>query len=40
MTKAQAHEILSLWKAGAVTYPARTITLALYLTGDLDAHTC
>lgn len=40
MTKAMAHEILSLWKAGARQYPPATITLALYVTGDLDAHTC
>ena len=35
MTKAQAHEILNLWRAGLATYPARTITLALHVTGDL-----
>lgn len=36
MTRAQAIEILTLWKNGAEHYPAATITLALYLTGDLD----
>lgn len=36
MTRAQANEILTLWKHGAL-YPVATINLALYVTGDLDA---
>jgi hypothetical protein len=35
-TRAQANEILSLWKSGAKLYPPHTITLALYVCGDLD----
>ena len=36
MTRAQANEILDLWRAGAAHYPAATITLALYVTGDIE----
>lgn len=35
MTRYQANEILDLWKAGAAHYPQATITLALYMTGDI-----
>lgn len=34
MTRAQAHQILTLWKLGT-WYPSETINLALYATGDL-----
>lgn len=37
MTRAQANEILTLWKTGAQHYPTATITMALYMTGDIDA---
>jgi uncharacterized membrane protein len=36
MSRAKANEILSLWKAGAQAYPESIITLALYVTGDLE----
>lgn len=36
MTRAQAIEILTLWKAGAAIYPPATITMALYATGDIE----
>jgi len=36
MTRAQANEVLTLWKAGAQHYPSSVITLALYLTGDIQ----
>lgn len=36
MTRAQAIEILTLWKAGAKWYPVAVITQALYATGDID----
>lgn len=36
MTRAQANEILHLWKIGAQWYPPKVIQMALYLTGDLD----
>lgn len=36
MTRAQAIEILTLWKAGAKLYPLTTITEALYATGDIE----
>ena len=36
MTRAQANEILTLWRNGAAHYSAATITLALYMTGDLE----
>lgn len=36
MTRAQANEILYLWKVGAEFFPAHVINKALYLTGDLD----
>lgn len=36
MTRAQAVEILTLWKAGANLYPAHVITQALYAAGDID----
>ena len=39
MTRAQAHEILNLWRAGGQIYPAETITRALCATGDIDGHT-
>lgn len=37
MTRAKANEILTLWREGAQHYPASVITMALYVTGDLDA---
>lgn len=36
MTRAEANEILSLWKSGAKSFPWHTITFALWVTGDLD----
>ena len=36
MTRHQAIEILTLWKAGANLYPAHIITQALYATGDIE----
>jgi len=36
MTRAQANEILYLWKVGAHDYPADVISMALYVTGDMD----
>lgn len=36
MTRAQANEILHLWKLGAEDFPQEMITMALYLTGDLE----
>lgn len=36
MSRARAHEILTLWKAGT-HFPIHTINLALVVTGDLDA---
>lgn len=36
MTRYQANEILTLWKAGAQHYPQAVITQALYATGDID----
>jgi hypothetical protein len=36
-TRAQANEILSLWKSGAKLYPPHTIALCLYVTGDLES---
>lgn len=36
MTRAQANEILDLWKLGAKHYPPAIITEALYATGDLE----
>ena len=36
MTRAQAIEILTLWKAGANHYPVAIITQALYATGDIE----
>ena len=36
MTRAQANEVLTLWKNGAQLYPQHVITLALYLTGDIQ----
>lgn len=38
MNKTQAHEILTLWRAGAAHYPLAVINRALYVTGDLDDH--
>jgi len=38
MSLTQAHEILDLWKAGAMIYSRETINRALYVTGDLDQH--
>ena len=40
MTRHQAHEILTAWKAGAASYPPSVITAALIATGDIDAHMC
>ena len=37
MTKQQAHQVLNLWKIGAVDYPIVIINHALVITGDLDA---
>ena len=36
MTRAQANEILYLWKVGAEVFPIHVINMALYVTGDLD----
>lgn len=36
MTKAQANEILTLWKSGAKHFPVSMITEALYATGDIE----
>lgn len=36
MTRAQANEILCLWKAGAAHFTQQEITMALYITGDLE----
>ena len=36
MTRAQANEILNLWKLGAQLYPQHTINMALYITGDIE----
>lgn len=36
MTRAQAIEILTLWKVGAKNYPPHIITEALYATGDIE----
>lgn len=36
MTRAQANEILYLWKVGAELFPPHVINMALYLTGDLE----
>ena len=36
MTRAQAIEILTLWKSGAHVYPLNVITQALYATGDIE----
>lgn len=36
MSRAQANEILCLWKAGAELFPIHVINMALYVTGDLD----
>ncbi len=36
LTRAQANEILNLWRAGAAHYPAQTINLALWVTGDIE----
>lgn len=36
LTRAQAIEILTLWKAGAAHYPLAVITMALYATGDIE----
>jgi len=36
MTRAQANEILFLWKCGVTHYPESVISMALYVTGDLD----
>lgn len=36
MTRAQANEILTLWKLGAQHYPQAVITQCLYLTGDIE----
>jgi hypothetical protein len=37
MTRYQAHEILTAWKAGSQHFPFAVITAALIATGDLDA---
>lgn len=39
-TRAQANEILFLWKVGAEIYPPHVIAMCLYLTGDLDEMPC
>lgn len=36
MTRAQANELLFLWKVGAAWYPPAVINMALYVTGDLE----
>ncbi len=36
MTRAQANEILTLWKSGAKHYPQAVINEALYMTGDIE----
>ena len=36
MTKQQAHQVLALWKCGAVHYQIWIINHALVITGDLD----
>jgi len=36
MSRAVANEILALWKVGAAHYPAAVISMALYVTGDLE----
>ena len=36
MSRARAHEILMLWRAGTY-FPIHMINLALVVTGDLDA---
>lgn len=35
MSRAKANEILTLWKNG-LDFPPHIITMALYVTGDLD----
>jgi hypothetical protein len=37
MSRARAHEILTLWRDGSAYFPAHVISLALVVTGDLDA---
>ena len=37
MTNARAHEILTLHKLGVEYFPPHVITMALYVTGDLDS---
>lgn len=37
MTRHQANEILTMWREGAAHYPAAVITMALVVTGDIDA---
>lgn len=35
-TRAQANELLDLWKAGAITLTHAEIMRCLYATGDID----
>ncbi len=37
MSRAVANEMLTLWRAGAAVFTRQQITLALYVTGDLDS---
>lgn len=34
-TRAQANEILTMWKQGAKDFPPHIITICLFLTGDI-----
>jgi hypothetical protein len=36
MTRVRANEILFLWKLGAEHFPESVISMALYVTGDLE----
>ncbi len=36
MTRYQAHEILTAWKAGSQHFPLAVITAALIATGDIE----
>ena len=37
MSRARAHEILTLWREGAQEFTHAVISMALFITGDLDA---
>lgn len=37
LTRAKANEILLLWREGIAHYPDSVISMALYVTGDLES---